>query len=30
VREPKTTVEQVLANAGVTVTKFAHFEVGAA
>jgi elongation factor Ts len=30
VREPKTTVKQVLANAGVTVTKFAHFEVGAA
>jgi elongation factor Ts len=30
VREPKTTVKQVLDRAGVTVTKFAHFEVGAA
>jgi elongation factor Ts len=30
VREAKTTVKQVLDNAGVTVTKFAHFEVGAA
>jgi elongation factor Ts len=30
VREPKTTVKQVLANAGVTVSRFAHFEVGQA
>ncbi|WP_375478377.1 translation elongation factor Ts [uncultured Jatrophihabitans sp.] len=30
VREPKTTVKKVLDAAGVTVTKFAHFEVGAA
>jgi elongation factor Ts len=29
VREPKTTVKQVLDNAGVSITKFAHFEVGA-
>jgi elongation factor Ts len=28
VREAKTTVKQVLDNAGVTITKFAHFEVG--
>jgi elongation factor Ts len=28
VREPKQTVKQVLDGAGVTVTKFAHFEVG--
>ncbi len=30
VREAKTSVKQVLDKAGVTVTKFAHFEVGAA
>jgi elongation factor Ts len=30
VREPKQTVKQVLDAAGVTVTKFAHFEVGRA
>jgi elongation factor Ts len=30
VREAKQTVKQVLDNAGVTVTKFAHFEVGQA
>ncbi|HEY8302136.1 MAG TPA: translation elongation factor Ts [Jatrophihabitans sp.] len=30
VREAKTTVKQVLDKAGVTITKFAHFEVGAA
>jgi elongation factor Ts len=28
VREAKTTVKQVLDRAGVTITKFAHFEVG--
>jgi elongation factor Ts len=30
VREQKQTVKQVLDAAGVTVTRFAHFEVGAA
>jgi len=30
VREAKKTVKQVLDEAGVTVTKFVHFEVGAA
>jgi elongation factor Ts len=30
VREQKQTVKQVLDSAGVTVTKFAHFEVGSA
>ncbi len=29
-REAKKTVKQVLDDAGVTVTQFAHFEVGAA